>query len=688
MKNDEAQAFVWRRNYESYQVASWLMAILVSSGWSLFSRLPLDGFIFTAAVSTLMLGLLRLGPALERWEQAHRLRGEGLTLQVLDEKERQRLRTFIQTRHQWLGRGFEWQRRHAQKAWDLLRSDEVPEKDPDVMGATWLHGLEPDNRHDLLQPLEQMAMHTLVIGVPGSGKTRLFDLLVTQAILRSEPVIIIDPKGDRDLAGHARRSCQALGQGQRFMTFHPGFPEQSVKINLLQHFNRSSELASRIAGLMPSGGDNAPFQAFAQKAVDAVVQGHVLTGYKPSLVLIRQNLENGVASLLVKALRVVCTRAVADAEQRVAEALTPAPKQQSETAQKPQVRSDKKSFNTDNIETASPDEAQDDDNLLMEQRARQWVQLYRDKVMTTHPCPDVEGLISLFEHDRAHYSKMIATLLPILGMLTGGAMGRLLSPTPERDLDRLDPASLRQRTDSTRLIRQRQVMYFGLDSLSDPMVGQAIGQLLLADLAAIAGDRYNYEEDDMPPVNLFVDEAAEVLCPQLLTLLNKGRGAGFRLILATQTRADLEARLGSKAAADQVMDNCNHLIALRTQNPQTQKLFTESLTPVGLVSQSRMQAASSSDSLDFHSTQSQRQQQESGELLMPALLGELPNLEFFARLGGGRLLKGRIPILTSPEGEQDSTSSAKASANHGSGSKQTSSEDKANPAQRPWFLQR
>ena len=56
--------------------------------------------------------------------------------------------------------------------------------------------------------------------------------------------------------------------------------------------------------------------------------------------------------------------------------------------------------------------------------ARRWIEFYRDKVMPEHPCTDVEGLISLFEHGRAHYGKMIATLLPTLGMLTGGGAGQ------------------------------------------------------------------------------------------------------------------------------------------------------------------------------------------------------------------------------------------------------------------------
>ena len=60
---------------------------------------------------------------------------------------------------------------------------------------------------------------------------------------------------------------------------------------------------------------------------------------------------------------------------------------------------------------------------------------------------------------------------------------------------------------------------------------------LLADLASVAGDRYNYGLDNRP-VNIFVDEAAEVINDPCIQLLNKGRGAKFRLFIATQTFAE------------------------------------------------------------------------------------------------------------------------------------------------------
>ena len=599
----------WRPVYELGSAAVWFTGVIAAEYLAHVSTLPLIGFVITTAYCAAMM-IYRLSEALPHWQQHRRLQGKSLSLMTMTGNQCRKLQQQNSENGVWLGWGFEWQREHGQKAWDLMRGDNIPAKSETSMGAGWIHGLEEQEQR-LYQPLEQIQMHTVVIGVPGSGKTRLFDLLVTQAVLRKEPVIIIDPKGDHDLCSHTLRSCELSGNKQRFVQFHPGFPSESVRINLLQNFNRSSELASRISGLMPSGGDNAPFQAFAQKAVDAVVQGYLICGQRPTLVMIRQGLEGGVTRLLIKALSIVCLRhspnegaAILNEEKRQA----------------------KGKNNQDTI-------------------ARRWIEFYRDSVMPENPCTDVEGLISLFEHDRAHYSKMIATLLPTLGMLTGGALARLLSPDPG------DIADTRPCSDTASLIDQNKVMYFGLDSLSDPMVGKAIGQLLLADLAAVAGDRYNYSDQNNQPINLFVDEASEVLCPQLLSLLNKGRGAQFRLYVATQTLADFEAQLGSEAAAQQFIDNCNHLICLRTQNPQTQQFITDKLPPVRYRYFIRNQGISTDANrpMEFTGSLSEQQLEETGDLFPPQLLGELPNLEYVARLGGGRLLKGRIPILCSPE---------------------------------------
>src|SRR5690606_39057715 len=104
----------------------------------------------------------------------------------------------------------------------------------------------------------------------------------------------------------------------------------------------------------------------------------------------------------------------------------------------------------------------------------------------------------------------------------------------------------------------------------------AIGSLCLSDMTAVAGDRYNFGVDNRP-VNVFVDEAAEVLNNPFIRLLNKGRGALLRLIVATQTIADFAARLGSKDKATQVLGNINNMIALRVLDQETQEYFSAGL---------------------------------------------------------------------------------------------------------------
>ena len=136
--------------------------------------------------------------------------------------------------------------------------------------------------------------------------------------------------------------------------------------------------------------------------------------------------------------------------------------------------------------------------------------------------------------------------MPVLVMLTSGALGPLLSP------DETDETDQRQLTRLTQLINDAAVAYIGLDSLSDGMVGSAIGSLLIAELTAVAGERYNYGVDNRP-VSVFIDEAAEVMNDPFVQLLNKGRGARLRLTVATQSFADFAARTGSQAKATQVL---------------------------------------------------------------------------------------------------------------------------------------
>lgn len=597
----------WRPNFEAFEVGGWVLGMAATSAVHFYTSLPSQPF----HLSMIVMGgfaLRRLPAAVHLYRVRQGLRAKDVVLMGQDELIEQMLENRGKL---FLGTGFKWTQREGQQVFELLKRDitKIMPKIPDgYMGSPWIHGisLQPDRPIGFQEDLS--SLHTLIVGTTGSGKTRLFDLLISQAVLRNEAVIILDPKGDKEMAENAKRACELAGRPERFKYFHPAFPELSVRISPTKNFGRATEVASRIAALMKSeGGD--PFQAFAQMALNNVIQALLLCGVLPTLVELRRCLEGGLAPLVIRAINAYGSKVhpLYEALQRGA------------------------------LASAKNDEM----------KAKNLLKLYREEIVPLQPSSDLEGLLSMFEHDKAHFGKMIASLLPVLNMLTSGHMGPILSPNMD------DPEDEREITDSSKVIQGAEVLYMGLDSLSDSMVGSAIGSIFLADLAAVAGQRYNFgdaEELKRRPVNIFVDEAAETVNDQLVQLLNKGRGAGMRLYVATQTIADFEARMGSPAKARQVLGNTNHTIALRITDQDTQQYIADKIPKTYYKYVMRTQGNSTKDDPHMHSLNvGERLMDEEGELFPAQLFGQLPNLEFVAILAGGQIEKGRIPVLTRPK---------------------------------------
>jgi conjugal transfer pilus assembly protein TraD len=236
---------------------------------------------------------------------------------------------------------------------------------------------------------------------------------------------------------------------------------------------------------------------------------------------------------------------------------------------------------------------------------------------------------------------MIASLIPILNMLTSGEMGGLLSPNGD-DIDDTRPIY-----DSSMILKGKHVLYVALDSLSDSMVASAIGSLLLSDFATAAGRIYN-SNISHGRITLFVDEAAEVVNMPFIQLLNKGRGAGFNIVMATQTMPDLTSRLGDEAKARMVLGNVNNLISLRIKDGETQKYVCESFgkTFIKSVNETIGSSGSTTDNIaHFSGSRTQTIGYTEYDLFPQQLLGQLPNFHYIAAIAGGRVIKGRLPIL-------------------------------------------
>ncbi len=601
--------FLYRPNYDLYAAVTWavfaVVAVVVPGGLDL----PSQPFQLAALFCTVLAAARTLQAAVHARRLAL-LYGRPLW--------RLRIRAFRRLLRRlgpdvlYLGHGFDWAQPQAQAAFDLAKRDIrliAPPRPAAAMGAGWLHGIGSHRERPLTLPLAHAMGHTLIVGTTGAGKTRLFDLLIAQRVLAGDTVIVIDPKGDRDLALNARRACALAGDESRFRFFHPAFPERSVRIDPMANFRRPTELAARIAALIQTagGGDSDPFKAFSQMALTQVVTGLVGTGQQPNLLAIKRYLQGSVDELLDRLLSDHFRSIIADWDRRIPE----------------DVRTAR------NVET----------------RVAKLVAFYR-KAIQSHPeweSAAVEELLQRYEHNREHYSKMIASLMPIMSQLTNGVMAELLSPRRVRSEDR-------SVADTQTMIRRGEVVYLGLDTLTDGFVGKAIGSILLADLTAVAGERYNYGVPDRP-VSVFVDEAAEVVCDPFVSLLNKGRGANVRLFLATQTLGDFAAKLGSEAKTRMVLGNCNNLIALRIKDGETQEYVAEALPQTRVNYLMHMQSASTlaDQPMLYSAGATQRLMEEDAPLVQPAYFGALPNLEFFAYVSGAHVLKGRLPILQWPE---------------------------------------
>ncbi|MDD5539000.1 MAG: conjugative transfer system coupling protein TraD, partial [Candidatus Omnitrophica bacterium] len=475
----------------------------------------------------------------------------------------------------------------------------------EFLGKAWIHALGQER--DIFLPLDALKGQTLILGTTRAGKTRLYDLLISQAIERDEPVIIIDPKGDKELKENAQKACERIGAPERFAYFHPAHPEDSCAIDVMGSWNRATGLASRIAALISAGGDSNsdPFISFGWRVINNFVHGLLILGKRPSIKALRTLVESDPTEFVLLVLKEYV--------------------QQNNV--KPEILHSYLTGKTGKVAEDIPGQL------------TAYKKFYREVLAKTAPSPELEGLIADQEHDKEHFSKMILSLTPLLAMLTSRPLDTLLSPDPKNFHGRILTAQ--------RAIDQKLALYIGLDTLSDTAVGQAIGSIILADLASTAGDIYNYQ--DPKPVNIFIDEGAEVLNQPVIQILNKGGGALFRVFLATQTISDIATRLnGSKDRANMVIGNTNNIIVLRIIDQNTKEEVSKRMGKIPMERMtSTMGSGISPHPMDMNNgSYSEGLTVTDTEVFPPSEFASLPALQYMAHFSGGAIIKGRIPIVT------------------------------------------
>ncbi len=515
---------------------------------------------------------------------------------------------------------------------------------PPVGGLPRLHGIEP-NEADVSLPLGERVGHSLVLGTTRVGKTRLAELFITQDIRRTrrrprrrvqmgrrvqpvhrsqrneemnldrEVVIVFDPKGDADLLKRMYIECKRAGRLDEFYVFHLGWPDHSARYNAVGRFGRISEVATRIAGQLSGEGNSAAFREFAWRFVNIIARALVALGRRPDYEQILKHVTN-IDALFI------------------------------EYAQKYFAENDPKAWQA----IVELEGKIDRKNLsfAMKDRPLRVVALDMYLIQQRISDPVMEGLRSAVRYDKTYFDKIVASLLPLLEKLTTGRIAELLSP------DYMDLEDPRPIFDWMQIIRKRAVVYVGLDALSDTEVAAAVGNSMFSDLVSVAGHIYKFGIDDGLPgaktgkvaINVHADEFNELMGDEFIPMINKGGGAGMQVTAYTQTLSDIEAKIGNRAKAGQVIGNFNNLFMLRVRETATAELLTNQLPKVQVFTSTP--ASSANDAINgkaaFTSNTHDQIQSVSVPMIEPAHVVALPKGQCFALIEGGNLWKIRMPL--------------------------------------------
>ncbi len=568
----------------------------------------------------------------------------------------------VRDNYLFIGRGFKWKPKHTQRLHDSRKSENerfvelskwyrfcrhleikyesnramrvlfllinLPcsplKRLPEVGGNPAIHGVGMwEGENDIFLPQFERNGHTLVKGTTRVGKTRLAEVFIEQDIRRGTPTtgdvtIVFDPKGDADLMRRTYGTAKA--QGRPCYLFHLGYPEISCRYNAIGEFSRITEVATRLTEPLPDQGSSAAFKEFAWRFTNGIARALYVLGRKPGYTEIRRYINN-IDPLLKEYAHWYLTQSDevpanwAEQVSKVKQALAP--------------------------KSASFTGISKDEYLVA------LVRYIRGLELTD---PVLEGLISAFTYEKSYYDKIVASIGPLMDKLTTGEVATLLAPNYTAGGEN------RPLLDWRNVIKERAVVYIGLDALSDYVVAGTVGNSMFADLTSVAGELYKRgrdstlpaQESAQPNINVHADEFSDLIGKEFIPLLNKAGGAGFRVTVYTQTWSDVEAKLGNAALAGQVAGNLNNRFYLRLKEAKSAEMLTMSVPDIEVLNVQSVTSASDSPEpesrVDFTSTSQDRVVPEKVPLINVDELMNLPKGQCFAVLEGNHIYKLRLPL--------------------------------------------
>ncbi len=492
------------------------------------------------------------------------------------------------------GYAFPWEPVHVERLRAAAMDPASSPTDP-LGGNPAIHAVGAAQEAPLFLPDSKRTHHALILGSPGEGKTRFLELLVRQLIAKGDIVAIVDPKGDARLIDAVRQACRDSGREDRFRLVAPPWPGSSSAYNPLANFGGVAELADRLIGVMPctGGGDSEAFRGFQWGATAAVAQAMYLSGLPLTIARVLQYLRDP------------------------AELLAPL------------------------ADRLFPD--------LPGGRPADFASAYEAAIAagSIPRTPECDDLLHYVKLDSNYYSKMVASFLPQLERLAAGSKRELLSPEPSE--------TGREVLSWPAIDQQGLVAYFYLGSLHGEESAAALGRMLLLDLEAYLASRYSYAaEGRRRRLSLVVDEAHHLVSKPFLSVLAEARGADVAVTLSSQTTAQFEQALGSKAAVDEILTHTFAAVQFQTRNPREAEDFSalageRLLRVVGEAFRYEPGFFSSGLSAvdDFRAMHQVAVQAKDAPLVPPWAIAQLPPFQFFARIGGA-IWKGRVPLLEAP----------------------------------------
>ena len=150
-------------------------------------------------------------------------------------------------------------------------------------------GISLVSREPVFLDLKSRVQHMIVSGATGQGKTTLLKTLLEHSLKHHHPVIIIDPKGEKEDILDMKKRAAFYGREEDFALFSLSFPEESYSYNPLENGTSEQIKARLIDGLRF---EHEYFKAQASLWLGAVLYALEVLGKAVTFSVLRELLSN------------------------------------------------------------------------------------------------------------------------------------------------------------------------------------------------------------------------------------------------------------------------------------------------------------------------------------------------------------------------------------------------------------